>query len=64
MLPTLWGQFGEGPVLFQHGCAPVHKAKLVKTWLDESGVEELDWPAQSPDFNPSKHLWDELEQRL
>ncbi len=36
-----------------------------KTRLNElDGVEELDWPAQSPDFNPSQHLWDELEQML
>ncbi|KAL0182604.1 hypothetical protein M9458_021979, partial [Cirrhinus mrigala] len=26
MLPTLWEQFGAGPFLFQHDCAPVHKA--------------------------------------
>ena len=32
--------------------------------MREFGVEELDWPAQSPDFNPTEHLWDELEQRL
>jgi hypothetical protein len=27
-------------------------------------VEELHWPAQSPDLNPIKPLWDELERRL
>ena len=42
MLPTLWEQFGEGPFLFQHDCAPVHKARTIKTWFDEFGVEELD----------------------
>ena len=64
MLPTLWEQFGDGPFLFQHDCAPVHKARSIKTWMREFGVDELDWPAQSPDLNPIEQLWDELEQRL
>ena len=36
----------------------------MQKWFVEIGVEELDWPAQSPDLNPIKHLWDELECRL
>uniref|UniRef100_A0AAR2JZN5 Inter-alpha-trypsin inhibitor heavy chain 3 n=1 Tax=Pygocentrus nattereri TaxID=42514 RepID=A0AAR2JZN5_PYGNA len=28
-LPTWWEQFGDGPFLFQHDCAPVHKARGV-----------------------------------
>jgi hypothetical protein len=32
----------------------------VHTWF----VEELHWLAQSPDFNPIEHRWDELERQL
>ncbi|KAI4876281.1 hypothetical protein NFI96_007558 [Prochilodus magdalenae] len=64
MLPTLWGQFGDGPFLFQHDRTPVHRASSIKTWMRESGVEELDWPAQSPDLHPIEHLRDGLERRL
>jgi len=47
MLPTLWEQFGNGPSLFQNDCAPVHKARSIKTRMRAFCLEELDWPEES-----------------
>ena len=64
VLPTSLQQFVEGPFLFQQDNAPVHKARSIQKWFDEIGVEELYWPAQSPDLTPIEHLLDKLECRL
>jgi hypothetical protein len=41
VLPTLWRQFGEGPFLFQHDNAPMHKASATEKWFVTIGLEEL-----------------------
>ena len=42
VLQTLCQQFGEGPFLFQHDNACVHKPRSIQKWFVEIGVEELD----------------------
>lgn len=47
VLQCLWRQFGEGPLLFQQDCAPVHIAGFKKTWFDEVGVDEHERPTHT-----------------
>ncbi|RCN29171.1 hypothetical protein ANCCAN_25075 [Ancylostoma caninum] len=48
--------------IFQHDNDPKHISALVETWLSSEIVEELEWPAQSPDLHPIENPWIDLNE--
>ena len=55
LLPFTWQ---AGDVLFQHDNAHPHMA--AKTQHAPHGIQQLPWPARSPDLSPIEHVWDTM----
>lgn len=51
-------------LIFQQDNAPAHAARSTRDFLANQGVSTLDWPGNSPDFNPIEHVWAHMARRI
>jgi transposase len=63
LLPFLQ-TIADGKGTFQHDLAPCHNSKVVKKFIQESKINMLDWPGNSPYMNPIKNLWSILKKHV
>lgn len=64
LLPTMTRDFPDGDGIFQQDLALCHTSHKMRTFFEDSGIEVLDWPGNSPDINPIENLWATIKQRL
>ena len=65
LMPFTEFRFENRPVKFVHDNSPIHKANIVRAWLNEHPqLNVLPWPAKGADMNPIENVWGEMVHQL
>uniref|UniRef100_A0A8C5Q6F5 Transposase n=1 Tax=Leptobrachium leishanense TaxID=445787 RepID=A0A8C5Q6F5_9ANUR len=57
------GAVGPGFLLMQDNARP-HVAGVCQQFLQDEGIDAMDWPARSLDLNPIEHIWDIMSRSI
>ncbi|KAI3363003.1 hypothetical protein L3Q82_011519, partial [Scortum barcoo] len=61
----VWGGISLGGRTALHVLArDPHVAGVCQQFLQDEGIDAMDWPARSPDLNPIEHIWDIMSRSI
>ena len=57
------GAIGDEFILMQDN-ARAHIAQVSMTFIEDTDISVMNWPARSPDFHPTEHAWGILSRHI